>query len=109
MFGPRSYAWSELFRTGLIAWGVNLSNPNPPFSTLVIAAWKALENATSDPSNPAGHLRHLASIGTLNDAATSSLTEGLDCYVAGLFGVNPTFVSPGETRLINWSSSAFLC
>ena len=23
--------WSELFRTGLIAWGLNLHNPNPPF------------------------------------------------------------------------------
>jgi hypothetical protein len=23
--------WSELFRTGLLAWGMNLSNPNPPF------------------------------------------------------------------------------
>jgi hypothetical protein len=23
--------WGELFRTGLLAWGLNLSNPNPPF------------------------------------------------------------------------------
>jgi hypothetical protein len=25
--------WHELFRTGLVAWGLNITNPNHPFST----------------------------------------------------------------------------
>jgi len=34
--------WSELFRTGLIAWGMNLSNPNPPFFHLTDRGRQAL-------------------------------------------------------------------
>jgi hypothetical protein len=52
--------WSELFRTGLLAWGMNFSNPNPPFFHLTARGRQALENATLDSSNPAGYLRHWA-------------------------------------------------
>ena len=54
--------WSDLFRTGLVAWGLNLSNPNPPFFHLTERGRQALGNLTRDPSNPAGYLRHLSSI-----------------------------------------------
>lgn len=77
--------WGELFRTGLLAWGLNLSNPDPPFFHLTARGKQALSNATRDPSNPAGYLRHLASVARLNPVAMSYLTEGLECYVAGLF------------------------
>ena len=43
--------WGELFRTGLLAWGLNLNNPNPPFFHLTDRGRLALENATRDPSN----------------------------------------------------------
>ena len=52
--------WSELFRTGLVAWGLNLSNPNPPFFHLTERGQQALQNVSRDPSNPAGYLRHLS-------------------------------------------------
>ena len=77
--------WHDLFRTGLLAWGLNLSNPNPPFFHLTDRGRRALANVTRDPSNPAGYIRHLSSIATLDPIATSYLTEGLDCYVDGLF------------------------
>src|SRR3954451_11307078 len=44
--------WSDLFRTGLLAWGRNLSNPGPPFFHLTERGRHALENITRDPSNP---------------------------------------------------------
>jgi len=77
--------WGELFRTGLLAWGLNLSNPDSPFFHLTERGRQALQNVTRDPSNPDGYLRHLASIATLEPVAISYLTEGLECYVAGLF------------------------
>jgi hypothetical protein len=92
--------WSELFRTGLLAWGMNLSNPNPPFFHLTDRGRQALENATRDPSNPAGYLRHLTSIARLNDVAMSYLTEALDCYVAGLFKAGAVMVGGAAESVI---------
>jgi hypothetical protein len=77
--------WSELFRTGLLAWGLNLSNPNPPFFHLTEPGRQALANLTRDPSNPAGYLRHLNSVAHVDPVAQSYLSEALDCYVAGFF------------------------
>jgi len=77
--------WQELFRTGLLAWGLNLANPGPPFFHLTERGRRALANASRDPSNPAGYLRHLRSIASLEPIAMSYLTEALDCYVDGMF------------------------
>jgi hypothetical protein len=78
--------WNELFRTGLLSWGVDLSNPNPPFFHLTDMGRKALEHATRDPSNPAGYMRHLKTlVPVLNQIAESYVVEAIDCYVAGLF------------------------
>ena len=76
--------WGELFRTGLLAWGLNLSNPNPPFFHVTGPGKRALATANRDPSNPAGYLRHLDSLATLSPTTASYLREGLECYVAGL-------------------------
>ena len=77
--------WSELFRSGLLAWGLNLSNPNPPFFHLTDRGRQALQNLTRDPSNPDGYMRHLDSVAKIGAITKSYLIEGLDCYVAGLF------------------------
>jgi len=92
--------WSELFRTGLLAWGLNLSNPNPPHFHLTERGRQALENATRDPSNPAGYLRHLSTVGQIDPVAMSYLTEALDCYVAGLFKAAAVMVGGAAERVI---------
>jgi hypothetical protein len=92
--------WGELFRTGLLAWGVNLSNPNPPFFHLTERGRTALENLTRDPSNPAGYLRHLSSIAHLDAVAISYIREALDCYVAGLFKAAAVMVGGAAERAI---------
>jgi hypothetical protein len=92
--------WQELFRTGLLAWGLNLSNPNPPFFHLTERGRRALANATRDPSNPAGYLRHLTSVATLEPIAMSYLTEGLDCYVDGLFKAAAVMIGCAAESLI---------
>lgn len=88
--------WQELFRTGLLAWGLNLSNPNPPFFHLTERGKRALANATRDPSNPAGYLRHLTSVAALEPIVMSYLTEGLDCYVDGLFKAAAVMIGCGR-------------
>jgi hypothetical protein len=92
--------WGELFRTGLLAWGLNLSNPGSPFFHLTDRGREALQNLTRDPSNPAGYLRHLASIATLEPVAMSYLSEGLECYVAGLFKAAAVMVGGASESVI---------
>ena len=92
--------WSELFRTGLLAWGLTLSNPNPPLFHLTERGRQALENVTRDPSNPAGYLRHLSAMGQIDSIASSYLKEALDCYVAGLFKAAAVMLGGASERMI---------
>lgn len=92
--------WGELFKTGLLAWGLNLSNPGPPFFHLTERGRRALENATRDPSNPSGYLRHLSSMGQIDEIAMSYLVEALDCYVAGLFKAAAVMIGGAAERII---------
>ena len=41
--------WHDLFRTGLLAWGLNLSNPDPPFFHLTQRGRQALASLARDP------------------------------------------------------------
>src|SRR5580658_3622946 len=77
--------WSELFRTGLLAWGKSLSSPNPPAFHRTERGLQALANLTRDPSNPVGYLRHLDSVAHIDQVSQSYLSESLECYVAGFF------------------------
>lgn len=92
--------WGELFRTGLVAWGLDLSNPNPPFFHLTDRGRQALRNWTRDPSNPAGYLRHLDSIAKFDLVALSYLTEGLQCYAAGFFKAAAVMVGAAAERIV---------
>jgi hypothetical protein len=92
--------WQELFRTGLLAWGHNINNPNPPFFHLTDTGRRALANAARDPSNPAGYLRHLAARASVNPVTMSYLTEALDCYVAGLHKAAAVMVGAAAESII---------
>ena len=92
--------WRELFRTALLAWGLDLMNPDPPFFHLTERGRKALAHLTRDPSNPAGYLRHVASVSTLDPVAESYLKEALDCDVGGLFKATAVMVGCSAESLI---------
>jgi hypothetical protein len=77
--------WHELFRTGYLAWGMNLSNTNPPFFHVTAQGRRMLARLSRDPGNPAGYLAHVATAGELNPVARSYLEEGLNCFVADLY------------------------
>jgi len=48
--------WYDLFRTGIISWGLNLDNPNPPFCHLTARGAAVMAQLSRDPSNQAGYL-----------------------------------------------------
>lgn len=77
--------WHDLFRTGYLAWGHNLSNPEPPFCHITDKGRKVLKNVSRDPSNPDGYLSKINDIGGLNRLAASYLDEALECYNSGLY------------------------
>jgi hypothetical protein len=52
-------AFHDLFRTGYLAWGFNLSNPDPPFFHVTEQGRRALRDISRDPANPEGYLAHL--------------------------------------------------
>lgn len=77
--------WYELFRTGYMAWGLNISNPSSPFCHLTKTGETAVGNFNRDPSNPKGYLQHLENKTVINEIAHSYLLEGLECYSAGSY------------------------
>lgn len=92
--------WHDLFRTGYLAWGLNITNPNPPFFHVTESGRSVLSSLSRDPGNPAGYLRHLAAIATLNPIGHSYLMEGLDCYVAGLYKAAAVMVGGATESII---------
>ena len=74
--------WHDLFRTGYLAWGFDISNANPPFCHVTEQGRRTLQNLTRDPANPAGYLAHLTAVTTLNPIAQSYLDEALKTYNA---------------------------
>lgn len=77
-------AFHDLFRTGYLAWGFNLSNPNPPFFHITEQGRKSLATLSRDPSNPDGYLNFLSKAASLNPIADSYLREALACFVHDL-------------------------
>jgi hypothetical protein len=92
--------WSELFRTGYLAWGFNAENPSPPFCHVTERGGQALENLIRDPSNPNGYLLHLDSKAQINDISMSYLKEGLECYVATLYKSAAVMIGAASESII---------
>ena len=93
--------WHDLFRTGYLAWGYNLTNPNPPFFHLTEQGRNTLANVGRDPANPEGYLRHLYSISLINPISRSYLEEGLNCYVSALYKSAAVMIGAASEALIN--------
>src|SRR5687768_10952809 len=51
--------FGDFFRTGHVAWGYNISNPDPPFMHLTEQGRRALAHLSRDPFNTDGYLAHL--------------------------------------------------
>jgi hypothetical protein len=92
--------WHELFRTGMLAWGYNLSNPNPPFFHLTPRGEQALVSLTRNPANPAGYFRYLVSKTHVGQVPLAYITEAVHCYTNGLFKAAAVMVGAASEALI---------
>lgn len=75
----------DLFRNGYLSWGLNLSNPDPPWCHLTSQGRAALAHLSRDPANPDGYLAHLATGATLSPVAESYVNEALRTFNAQCF------------------------
>jgi hypothetical protein len=75
--------WHDLFRQGMIAWGYDISNSQPPFCHLTEQGRKVLCHMSRDPANPDGYMAHVDSHGVLSATATSYLNEALQTFNSG--------------------------
>lgn len=90
----------DLFRTGYLAWGYNVSNPYPPFCHITSRGRQLLEKLTRDPANPSGYRAHLYSVARINDVARSYIEEGVECYTNGLFKATAVMVGAAAESMI---------
>lgn len=92
--------FGELFRTGYLAWGLNFSNPNPPFFHLTEQGRATLAQLSADPGNPDGYLRRIDSVAGINPIARSYLEEGLACFVGDLNKAAAVMVGAASESLV---------
>ena len=78
-------SWSDLFRSGYLAWGYDVGNPDAPFCHVTDRGRRVLTTLSRDPSNPAGYLNYLSQRAALSAVALSYLHEALDTYNSGSF------------------------
>lgn len=75
-------AFQDCFLQGLIAWGYDVRNPDPPFMHFTARGREVLRHLSRDPANPAGYRAYLAAHGALNPVAASYVDEALRTYGA---------------------------
>ena len=92
--------WYELFRTGYMAWGHDVCNPNPPFCHVTRKGKRALEQISRDPSNPQGYENYLENKASLNDVASSYLNEALVCYNSGSYKAAAVMIGAASESVV---------
>jgi hypothetical protein len=65
--------FDDLFRQGVIGWGYDVANPDPPFLHLTHRGRETLKQLSRDPANPTGYLGDLTKRATINDVAMRTL------------------------------------
>ena len=92
--------WYDLFRQGHLAWGYNLSNPDPPFVHLTDQGRRTLEHLGRDPANPDGYMAYLRANTTLNAVAESYMFEALTTYNANCIKATAVMVGAAAESLV---------
>src|SRR5574340_787987 len=92
--------WYDLFRTGILAWGYNLSNTNQPHCHVTEHGRKILENLSRDPSNPNGYMAFLLKKTKINLIARSYIEESLNTYNSGCYKASAVMVGAASESLV---------
>ena len=92
--------WYELFRVGYLNWGNDLHSTDAPYFHVTQTGENVFRALNRDPGNPAGYLRHLNSMASLDPIAMSYLVEGLDCYAGGHFKAAAVMLGGACERIV---------
>lgn len=92
--------WHDLFRTGYLAWGYNLCNPNAPHCHLTDQGRRTLQHLSRDPANPDGYLHHLNQTATLNPICISYLKEALICFNTNCFKAAAVMIGASSEGIV---------
>lgn len=92
--------WYDLFRNGILSWGYNMSNPDPPFCHVTSHGRKVLENLSRDPSNPNGYFNYLSNKTSLNPIAKSYINEAVETYNQNCFKASAVMVGAASESLV---------
>lgn len=92
-------AWHDLFRTGHLAWGYDLNNPDPPFCHVTERGRQALAHFSRDPSNPDGYLRELHRY-PINEIAKSYIREAVATYNNSCFKATAVMVGTAAEAIV---------
>jgi hypothetical protein len=92
--------FGDLFRQGVLAWGLDVANPDPPFLHLTERGRETLRQLSRDPANAPGYLADLTKRARVNDLAMSYLEEGLRTYNAVCWKATAVMVGAAAESLI---------
>lgn len=92
--------WGDLFRLGVLAWGYDLSNAEPPFMHLTEVGRRTLSNLSRDPYNPAGYLAAVIPLLSPSSVALSYLEEGVNTFQAGCIKATAVMVGAAAESLV---------
>lgn len=92
--------WSDLFRSGLIGFGIDLSNMGGVFFHKTDLADQVLSQLSNDPYNPTGYLAGVSPLIAASDVATSYIEEGVAALNAGLFRAAAVLVGVATEALL---------
>ena len=91
--------WGDLFRSGIIWWGLDLHNNDLPFLHITDKGKSTLENISRDPSNPEGYMNYISDF-HINDVASSYLREALETYNNNCFKASAVMIGAASESLI---------
>ena len=92
--------WSDLFRSGHLAWGCTIDNPAPPWVHLTEHGRATLEHLSRDPTNPDGYLNYLQSRASINPIAESYIREGLQTYNSNCFKATAVMIGAAAESVV---------
>lgn len=90
----------DLFRSGHLAWGFNINNPDPPFMHLTEKGRRALAHLSRDPVNYDGYMASVGPLLTNEPIANSYIDEACIAFNSGCVKAAAVMVGAAAESLV---------
>lgn len=100
--------WSDLFRNGYLAEGIDLNNLGKPFFHKTEKGRKVLEYYSRDPGNPEGYLPYIKSKGDIHPIAYSYVEEAVRTYNNNCYKAAAVMIGGASESIIFELNHAFV-